>query len=260
MDDPAALQLTADGPLAGTGCAIHLIRHPVDDGLPLAAARNAGATAALAAGAEVLIFLDVDCVPSPPLVDTYSKAAGAELVPALHCGVVRYLGPEVDAGEIDSVALLGRPHPARPELSAGWSTESADWRLFWSLSFAVSNLTWQQLGGFCEKYRGYGAEDTDFGYTAFRAGVNIRWLGGADAYHQYHDTQDPPVQHLRDIVSNATVFHRRWGFWPMLGWLTAFRDLGLAEYHAESDRWTMTPTAAIPGPGSSAGDMDPASR
>src|SRR5664279_4907347 len=65
MGDPQALQLTADGPLAGSGCAIHLVRIPADDGLPLAAARNAGATAALAAGADVLIFLDVDCVPSP---------------------------------------------------------------------------------------------------------------------------------------------------------------------------------------------------
>ena len=244
MDDPAALQVTVDGPLAGSGCAIHLIRLAADDGLPLAAARNAGATAALAAGADILIFLDVDCVPSPSLVDTYTRAARAEAVPALHCGVVRYLGPEIDAAAIDSVALLGRPHPARPNLAAGWSTDSADWQLFWSLSFAVSNLTWQQLGGFCEDYRGYGAEDTDFGYSAFLAGVNIRWLGGADAFHQYHDTQDPPVQHLRDIVSNATVFHRRWGFWPMLGWLTAFRELGLVEYSEESDRWMITSTAA----------------
>jgi hypothetical protein len=38
-------------------------------GFPPAAARNAGAAAALAAEADVLIFRDVECVPSPPLVD-----------------------------------------------------------------------------------------------------------------------------------------------------------------------------------------------
>lgn len=240
MDDPEALCLTADGPLAGSGCAIRLLQVPADGRLPLAAARNAGATAALAAGADILIFLDVDCVPSPSLVDTYTKAVQREAAPALQCGVVRYLGPEIDAGVIDSVDLLGHPHPGRPNLPAGRSTDSPDWHLFWSLSFAVSRLTWQQLRGFCEQYLGYGAEDTDFGYRAFLAGVNITWIGGADAYHQYHETQVPPVQHLTDIISNATVFHQRWGFWPMLGWLTAFSELGLAEYSGELDRWMIT--------------------
>ena len=240
MDDSAALDQTAVGPLAGSGCQLHLVAVPVDGPLPLAAARNAGAVAALAAGADILIFLDVDCVPSPPLVDAYTKAVAMEVVPALHCGTVRYLGPEVDAGEVDSVALGGPPHPARPCLDAGSSADSADWQLFWSLSFAVSNLTWQQLGGFGEDYRGYGAEDTDFGYHAFLAGVKICWLGGADAFHQYHDTQDPPVQHLDDIIANATVFHGRWGFWPMTGWLSSFRKLGLADYDSLHDQWTAT--------------------
>ena len=38
-------------------------------GLPLAAARNAGAEAALAAGAELMIFLDVDCLPSAAMIN-----------------------------------------------------------------------------------------------------------------------------------------------------------------------------------------------
>ncbi|MGS0684425.1 glycosyltransferase family 2 protein [Nakamurella sp. GG22] len=246
MHDPKALQLTLHGPLAGSGCAIHLVGLPVGQGLPLAAARNAGATAALAAGADILIFLDVDCVPSPSLVESYAEAARSEAAPALHCGVVRYLGPEIDAGDVDSVALAGRPHPARPTLKAGESIDSLDWPLFWSLSFAVSKVTWRRLGGFREDYQGYGAEDTDFGYHAFLAGVNIRWLGGADAFHQYHETQDPPVQHLRDIVTNATIFHARWGFWPMAGWLSAFRELGLVEYDDNRDRWMITPPAMTP--------------
>src|SRR5512143_3323755 len=37
-------------------------------GLPLAAARNAGARAATEAGADRLVFLDVDCIPSAGLV------------------------------------------------------------------------------------------------------------------------------------------------------------------------------------------------
>ena len=75
--------------------------------------------------------------------------------------------------------------------------------------------------------------------------MNIRWLGGADAFHQYHSTQDPPIQHLDDIISNATVFHHRWGFWPMQGWLDAFRGLGLARYDAERDEWTATTNSRV---------------
>lgn len=76
--------------------------------------------------------------------------------------------------------------------------------------------------------RGYGAEDTDFGHRSARRGVPLWWVGGAHAYHQYHPTATPPTQHLGDIVANANVFFDQWGWWPMLGWLEAFRAAGLA--------------------------------
>jgi GT2 family glycosyltransferase len=240
MDDPEALSSTLDGPLVGSTCSIHPVTIPAGDGLPLAAARNAGAQAALAAGADALIFLDVDCVPSPTLVNTYARSVAAEAGSTLHCGVVRYLGPEVDASVIGSGDLLGAAHPARPVPAPGTSIAAADWQLFWSLSFATSARTWREFGGFCEDYRGYGAEDTDLGYRAFRAGIGMRWVGGADAFHQYHSTERPPIRHLNDIIRNATVFHDRWGFWPMSGWLAEFQDLGLAEYAADGDRWSIT--------------------
>ncbi len=237
MDDAESLRLTAAGPLSGSACRIHLLDVPVDRGLPLAKARNAGARAALTAGADILIFLDVDCVPSPSLTSTYTKAVAAEPVSQVHCGVVRYLDAVTDAGRIHPGALVGTAHPARPELTDGESAISTDWWLFWSLSFAVSAGTWSRLGGFCEDYSGYGAEDTDLGYRAHLEKVPLQLLGGADAFHQYHDSEQPPVRHLHDIIANATVFHRRWGFWPMQGWLTAFREAGLAAYDEASDRW-----------------------
>jgi GT2 family glycosyltransferase len=99
--------------------------------------------------------------------------------------------------------------------------------LFWSLSFAVTPATWRRIGGFCELYRGYGGEDTDFAHSAAGAGVGLRWVGGAHAFHQHHPVSNPPVQHLDDILRNAQVFHRRWGWWPMSGWLDAFAAQGL---------------------------------
>lgn len=245
MDDEQALELTMTGPLTGSSCAVHTVLLDAPEGLPLAAARNAGADAALAAGADILIFLDVDCVPAPSLVHAYVTSVAGEPNSVLHCGVVRYLGPEVDAGVVESPALSGRAHPARPTPEPGTSIASTDWKLFWSLSFATSARTWRELGGFCEEYHGYGAEDTDLGYRAFSAGIGVQWIGGADAFHQYHPSGRPPVDHLDDIVRNATIFHQRWGFWPMTGWLTEFEKLGLACYDAEKDSWSVT-TPATP--------------
>jgi hypothetical protein len=130
--------------------------------LPVAQGRNIGATAALRGGAELLVFLDVDCIPGAALIGRYHRAA-----------------------------------------------------------------TWEHIGGFCELYRGYGGEATDFAQCAAAGGVTMRWVGGADAFHQYHPVSNPPIEHLDDILCNAAVFHRRWGWWPMEGWLHEFQNRGL---------------------------------
>lgn len=99
--------------------------------------------------------------------------------------------------------------------------------MFWSLSFAVSAATWEHIGGCCELYRGYGGEATDFAQCAAAGGVTMHWVGGTDAFHQYHPVSNPPIEHLDDILCNAAVFHRRWGWWPMEGWLHEFENRGL---------------------------------
>ncbi len=66
-----------------------------DGRLPLAAARNAGARCAARAGAEVLVFLDVDCIPSAELVERYAtrrRLAGRRR--AAYAGAVHYLPPQ----------------------------------------------------------------------------------------------------------------------------------------------------------------------
>ena len=194
-------------------------------GLPLARARNTGARHALAAGAELLVFLDVDCIPGPNLLARYQAAASQE---ALLCGPVAYLPPQPGPA---------RPHPARPVPPEDAVLAGGDHTLFWTLSFAVTPATWRRVGEFCEEYVGYGGEDTDYGQLARRAGVGLCWVGGAWAYHQHHQTESPPVRHLDDILRNAALFHRRWRWWPMEGWLSAFAERGLAHYDRSARRW-----------------------
>lgn len=202
-----------------------------DSRLPLARARNVGARRAIGSGADLLVFLDVDCIPAPGMVRRYVEVASEDRAARLLCGPVSYLPPPPPGGyDLCRVAGLADPHPARPNPREDQIQRDGDVRLFWSLSFAVRPDVWEQIGGFCEEYVGYGGEDTDFGQRAAAAGVGLDWIGGADAYHQYHPTSDPPVQHVDDVVANARIFFRRWGWWPMSGWLTAFERLGLASY------------------------------
>lgn len=197
--------------------------------LPVARARNTGADTALCAGADLLVFLDVDCMAGVNLLRRYRQAASEpEHAAALLCGPVTYLPPPGPVGyPLSEVDALADPHPARPAPGSRDIIAADDLSLFWSLSFAVTSPTWRRIGGFCERYQGYGGEDTDFAQCAAAAGVGMRWVGGAHAFHQHHPVSDPPVEHLDDILLNCNIFHERWGWWPMSGWLDAFEDRAL---------------------------------
>lgn len=210
------------------------------DALPLAAARNLGAHEALARGAETLVFLDVDCLAGPDLVDAYDRAVVSS-PGTIWSGPVTYLPP--GRHPLDRLAELDDPHPVRPAPAPGELVRPADPDLFWSLSFAIGREDWLRSGGFCEEYVGYGGEDTDFGRSFTERGLAFAWLGSARAYHQHHTTQDPPAQHVRDIVRNAAIFHRRWGAWPMLGWLEAFEEQGLVRRTVSGWEETGAPAA-----------------
>jgi GT2 family glycosyltransferase len=239
---PGARRVVVDVPL------------PADGELPLARARNAAAAAALDRGADLLVFLDVDCVPSPGLLAGYARAAVDDAVraapgPVLLCGAVAYLPPGVrvtSGADVAGLPAAARPHAARPAPAPGQVVlaDPSQWWLFWSLSFAVSAPDWTRSGGFCEEYRGYGGEDTDVAATVRSLGGSLFWVGGAEAHHQHHPVQDPPVHHLEAIVRNAAIFHRRWGWWPMTGWLEQFRSAGLVHYDAATRSWSLKGASA----------------
>jgi GT2 family glycosyltransferase len=226
IDDAVVSDVVAAG--GNTAHVVHFESAPGP--LPVASARNIGAVAAMNSGAELLIFLDVDCIPGRNMLRRYHEVCDhPEHREALLCGPVTYLPPpqDTEVGYPPDLEPMTRPHPARPAPRDDDVVASTDYELFWSLSFAVTSSTWRTVGGFCEQYRGYGAEDTDFAQTARSAGVPMRWIGGAHAYHQFHPVSDPPVEHVVDIVRNATVFYQRWGWWPMSHWLNAFEQRGL---------------------------------
>lgn len=206
------------------------------ESLPLAAARNIGADAS---DAEHLVFLDVDCIPAGDLVERYDEVIAGH-PGALACGPVRYLREGWDAASAvapttDVLARESNDHPARPGVPAGAVVAGGQYELFWSLSFGLHRSTWVGLGGFDEAFNGYGGEDTDFAFRARRAGVPLLWFGGGIAYHQWHrPTRLDPLRTC-EIVANAVAFRRRWGSWPMTGWLSELHDLGRVVFDPGAD-------------------------
>ena len=203
--------------------------------IPLAAARN---LAIESAESEYVLLLDVDCIPSAGLIGAVAATLDAE--DAVAMAPVGYLprgfaGPvssELDDAALERHARYLRTRPRHPKRG-----EACDPRGLWSLAFAGRRSTLlERIGGFDPAYAGYGGEDTDLGMRAHRAGVPLVWSGPDPAYHQHHRTLSPPAQHLEPILRNARLFHQRWGFWPMEGWLAAFEDRGWIEWKPDGDR------------------------
>lgn len=209
--------------------------------IPLAKARN---SAAREAEGDLLVFLDVDCIPAPGLIGDYAQ--GASRLDGVMMGEVAYLPRGATAGGIDYYRFEaeGVQHSERPGPPDGPWRECADYRCFWSLNFALRRSVFEAVGRFDEDYVGYGGEDTDFGRTLAEAGHSLWWLRGAKAYHQYHPHHMPPVHHLDSVLANAMVFARKWGQPTMQHWLRAFVLMGLIERTGDGWRKLRDPDEA----------------
>lgn len=187
--------------------------------LNLAKARN---TAIKSSSSLFNIFLDVDCIPADDLIEQYLPYSTKNI---LISGRVRYLkkGFADKLGWMSQLMQNSRPDPVRKDVN------QFSYELFWSLNFACTKETFHKIGGFDQNYIGYGAEDTDFGFSARNNGVAHITID-ALAYHQYHPSYNPPLNHFKPIVINANQFFLKWRVWPMMGWLTKFNECGYISF------------------------------
>ncbi|WP_412469161.1 glycosyltransferase family 2 protein [Pedobacter sp. KLB.chiD] len=188
--------------------------------LPLAAARNAALSSACH---DRVVFLDADCIPAPDFLSVYAQAFTS--TDSLISGRVRYLTAQAMEKKdlFERMRAYSIPDPIRENV------DQYPYELFWSLNFGCSKDVFRKIGGFDERFTGYGAEDTDFAFAAKARQVPMETIN-ATAFHQYHPSYDPPMNHLSDIISNAKAFQGKWGIWPMEGWLTKFEQAGLIKW------------------------------
>ncbi|RJE79054.1 glycosyltransferase family 2 protein [Paracoccus sp. JM45] len=192
--------------------------------LCLAAARN---TVADAATGDVLMFVDVDCIPAPDFVATYlDRMQGRH---GLFMGEVQYLpdGATQNGLDFDHFNRVSVRHSDRQGPPAAGIAPCPDYRCFWSLNFAMHRSDWETCPRFDERFTGYGGEDTDFGRNLSDADIPIWWIKGGRVFHQYHPHYMPPVHHMESVMRNADLFAEKWGHRTMEHWLYAFQLMGL---------------------------------
>jgi GT2 family glycosyltransferase len=206
--------------------------------LPLAAARN---KAASLAKAEKLIFLDVDCISDRHLIEIFDYHLQQE--DALYVGSVRYLHDGWQADKSLDLNERSSPHKLQGTAVKDKDRVIHPYELFWSLCFSIRKDTFEQMGGFDTDYIGYGAEDTDFSFTARSQNLPL-YKVSASAYHQFHPSYDPPLNHLEEIVSNARVFYRKWNILPMQKWLDRFAEMGYIKLNGYRIEIIKLPTEA----------------
>ncbi len=196
------------------------------EAIPLAKARNLGAS--IATG-EFLLFLDVDCIPGTDLLE--DMLAFQQKYDALTMGDIRYLNRHWETDHFNETHLKKHSvaHPNRPKVTPKASILMNDYGYFWSLCFSISAKNFKRIGGFDECFINYGAEDTDFGFTARKLKIPFCIIG-SPCYHQYHDVCRPPLNNFDSIVYNASVFKNKWNQWAMQKWLTAFSERGYIEW------------------------------
>lgn len=148
-----------------------------DLGFRAAAARNLGAAATRSG---TLAFLDADTVPEPAYLERLVRRVAAS-DDVLAVGRRRHAGA---AGELPEPAWLRDGYAASRELL---DADGLSFRYVISAVLACSRSLFEDVGGFDERFVGYGGEDWDLGYRAWNNGALLVHEPTAVAWHDGPD-------------------------------------------------------------------------
>ena len=201
--------------------------------LPLSEARNLGFKQA---SNDMIVFLDVDCICGPRLLEKLIAKADDKTITS---APARYLPFVPLSGDYGTVAKSACTHPKRVLLE---TNTPLPYKNFWSLVFAITTETFNLIGGFDENFTGYGGEDTDFAERFNQKGIRFIFVDD-EVLHQYHHKYMPPLNYLEAIVDNANYFNRKHDYFPMYRWLQTFCDMGYITYKQDQNTFE---TIALP--------------
>ncbi len=176
---------------------IRLVRQE-DRGFRAAAARNLGAAGATS---DVLVFLDADTVPEPGFIEALVRRAAAS-PDVLAVGRRRHADLSGDGRELPEPAWLVDGYAASRDLL---EADGRSFRHVISAVLALRRELFLDLGGFDERFVGYGGEDWDLGYRAWNAGAVLVHERDAVAWHDGPDWAGRPEQRAAKDAETARL-------------------------------------------------------
>lgn len=197
---------------------------------PHTKARNLGASVAKN---DHLIFLDADCIPEPAFIEKMTGYVRDN--DGLMMAFPRFLdGPS--RFEDSERTLIKNSHTVRKYPAPDGGVEKQeDYSMFLNMAFAISKKNFDKIGGFNQKFNGYGPHGVDFAYRAREADIPL-YATGATIFHQPHREHPPALQHFEEVVDNCCRFYENWNEWPMQSSLSELKSLGLIKWEPDSDK------------------------
>lgn len=200
--------------------------------LPTARALHLGIERAVEAGADLLVLLEVTCIPGPRFLQTlhehlaeHADARG----PVLWAPTVQRLRPAPTEGyeftRLEEWVRAARQQPSAP-LDPELAGAPIDPDTFSSPCLVISAADLAAVGGLCPDYVGGMGHDTDLAAAVTDAGGAVRLVPGATAYRRHGTTGPPDEVHLACAMHDAQLFRGRWGRWPRAPWLTELVETG----------------------------------
>ncbi len=106
--------------------------------------------------------------------------------------------------------ILGNPLHSHRGIPASYGAHLAGfaipWVLFVTQNASIPRALFDRVGGFDEDFRGWGYEDTEFGYRLHVAGGAFRIADRALTYHQSHSSELNERNMWRELAANYRRF------------------------------------------------------
>jgi GT2 family glycosyltransferase len=160
------------------------------DGFGAARARNLGARSV---PSDVIVFLDSDALVGPDFVSRHAahhEGDGKAVVIGgrLHLTAGELEPAELAAGVVDLSSLpveeRGDFRQVLTRRTSGLSATDEGYRAFVSSNVSLSTAMFEDVGGFDERFRWWGSEDSELGWRLWQAGATFLEDPEARIYHQ----------------------------------------------------------------------------
>lgn len=163
-----------------------------------AMARNAGISRARA---EVVLFNDSDIIASPDLLAQHLRRHEAERSIAV-------VGCEVQVRSLADYAVK-REHPEERSPLHPPNRKRLSWLYFLTGNASVRRQDLIRVGGFDERFTGYGHEDLELGYRLQKAGITIVYEPMAVNYHWQDTTPADQIEKMKLAGRSTVRFYRK---------------------------------------------------